>query len=249
MKKLNLLPILMTSAGLLAALNGFAQNENNGWKAPVVVTPGKMNPAGALSAPSDAIILFDGKDLSQFQNARGGDAAWIVGDGVFTVASKGGDIQTRKEFNDFQLHIEWKIPEDITGSGQLRGNSGIFLQARYEIQVLDSYNNETYFNGQAGSVYSQMPPLVNACRKPGEWNVYDIIYTAPTFKSDGTYRTRPLVTIIHNGVLVQNNTAILGITLKDYQGYPPGEAHGAGPIVLQDHGFPVSYRNIWIREL
>ena len=219
------------------------------WKSPAVIIPGKVNPDATLSAPSDAIVLFDGKDLLQFESTRGGDAKWDVKDGIMTIPFKGGDIRTRQQFGDFQLHIEWRIPELVEGSGQLRGNSGIFLQGHYEVQVLDSYNNETYFNGQAGAVYSQMPPLVNPTRKPGEWNIYDILYTAPTFKSDGTYRTRPLVTILLNGVLIQYNTPILGVTYKDYQGYPPGEAHGKGPILLQDHNCAVSYRNIWIREL
>jgi hypothetical protein len=227
----------------------FGQDNGAEWKAPRVVNPGSTASDCIQVPPSDAIILFDGKDLAQFETTSGGVAGWEVKDGVFTVAKKAGDIRTRKEFSDFQLHIEWRIPENIEGAGQLRGNSGIFLQGKYEIQILDSYNNETYFNGQAGSVYSQMPPLVNAMRIPGEWNVYDIIYTAPTFKGDGTFRTRPSVTILHNGVLVQNNTTIMGITFKDYKGYPPGELHGAGPIVLQDHGFPVSFRNVWIREL
>jgi hypothetical protein len=251
MKKLNLL-LLLTATFSFSALNIYAQDEapaRGEWQSPKVVTPGSFTPDCMQAPPSDAYVLFDGKDLSQFESADGSNAKWAVGDGVFTVKKGAGDIQTRRLFNDFQLHIEWRIPEDIQGTGQGRGNSGIYLQGRYEIQVLDSYNNETYFNGQAGSVYSQMPPLVNAMRKPGEWNVYDIIYTAPTFKTDGTFRTRPRVTILHNGVLVQNNTTILGITYKDYKGYPPGEAHGAGPILLQDHGFPVSYRNVWIREL
>jgi hypothetical protein len=208
-----------------------------------------MNPDATLSAPSDAIVLFDGKDLLQFESTRGGDAKWEVKDGIATIPAKGGDIRTRRQFGDIQLHIEWRIPEEVKGSGQNRGNSGIYLQGHYEIQVLDSYGNETYFNGQAGAVYSQMPPLVNASRKPGEWNTYDILYTAPTFKPDGTYRTRPLVTVLLNGVLVQYNTPILGVTYKDFQGYSPGEAHGNGPIILQDHNCPVSYRNIWIREL
>ena len=249
MKKLNLLPMTLSLACLLAAMPAQTQEATSGWKSPMIVTPGTSATDCLISPPSDAIILFNGTDLSKFRSSRGGDAAWTVSDGVFSVARKTGDIQTIQEFIDFQLHIEWRIPEDITGSGQNRGNSGIYLQGRYEIQVLDSYNNETYFDGQAGAVYSQKPPLVNASRKPGEWNVYDIIYTAPTFKADGTYRTRPVVTVIQNGVLVQNQTTILGITYKDHSGYPPGEAHGAGPIVLQDHGFPVSFRNVWIREL
>lgn len=240
------LPLLMI---MLTSAAGYGQQENTDWKPPRVVIPASPASDCMVSAPSDAIFLFDGKDLLQFQSTHGGDATWTVSDGTFTVASKAGDIRTRKEFSDFQLHIEWKIPADVTGTGQLRGNSGIFLQGRYEIQILDSYQNETYYNGQAGSVYSQMPPLVNASRKPGEWNVYDIIYTAPTFKSDGTFRTRPVVTLLHNGILVQNHATIMGVTYRDYKGYPPGEAHGPGPIMLQDHGFPVSFRNIWIREL
>jgi hypothetical protein len=169
---------------------------------------------------------------------------------VFTVKKGTGDIQTKREFNDFQLHLEWLIPEGITGESQARGNSGVFLQGMYEIQILDCYQNETYVNGQTGSVYKQTPPLVNAMNRPGEWNTYDIIYTAPTFKADGTYRTHPRVTVIQNGVVLQNNTIILGTT--EYIGFPKVVEHGAGPIRLQDHGdpsAPISFRNIWIREL
>lgn len=218
---------------------------------PKVVTPGQSTPNAFLSAPSDAIVLFDGKDLSAWKSARGdGEAKWKVENGAFTVVKGTGDIQTKQEFENYQLHIEWMIPENITGESQARGNSGIFMQGKYEIQVLDCYNNETYVNGQAGSVYKQTPPLVNAMRKPGEWNVYDIIYTAPAFKEDGTYRFPPRVTVIHNGIVVQNNTTILGTT--EYIGFPKVVPHGAGPIVLQDHGDPsepISFRNIWIREL
>ncbi len=216
---------------------------------PTVVTPGNIQ---TNSAPSDAIVLFDGKDLSAWESARTKEAAeWIVnGDGTFTVNKKHGDIQTKQEFESFQLHIEWCVPANITGENQARGNSGVFLQGRYEVQVLDNYQNETYSNGQAGSIYKQSRPLVNAMRKPGEWNVYDIIYTAPVFKEDGTYRTPPSVTIIHNGIVVQNNTTILGTT--EYIGFPKVEKHGPGPIILQSHGDPsepISFRNIWIREL
>jgi len=214
---------------------------------PPIVTPGNV----FMSAPSDAIVLFDGKDLSQWKSADGnGEAKWIVHDGVFTVDKKTGDILTNREFGDFQLHIEWQVPADITGENQARGNSGVFLQDKYEIQILDNYNNKTYVNGQAASVYKQTPPLVNAMRKPGEWNVYDIIYTAPTFTKDGKYRTYPTVTVLHNGVLVQNNTIILGTT--EYIGFPKVIPHGKGPIRLQSHGDPsepISFRNIWIREL
>ncbi len=217
---------------------------------PPVVTPGTTTSKAVITAPSDAIVLFDGKDLSAWESVQGGPAQWIVKEGAFTVNKPTGDIRTKQEFESFQLHIEWCIPEDITGTSQARGNSGIFLQGMYEIQILDCYNNETYVNGQAASVYKQTPPLVNAMRKPGEWNVYDIIYTAPVFKEDGTYRYPPRVTVIHNGVVVQNNTTILGTT--EYIGFPKVAKHGAGPLILQDHGDPsepISFRNIWVREL
>ena len=215
---------------------------------PKVVTPGNIQ---TNSAPSDAIILFDGKDLSAWESAKdGGAAEWDVHDGVFTVNKKKGDILTKQAFENFQLHIEWYVPANITGKSQGRGNSGVYLQNMSEIQILDSYNNETYVNGQAGSVYKQTPPLVNAMRKPGEWNVYDIIYSAPIFKEDGTYRIPPRVTVIQNGVVVQNNTTILGTT--EYIGFPKIKPHEAGKIRLQAHGdssAPLSFRNIWIREL
>ncbi len=216
---------------------------------PPVVTPGNKS-QNLIPAPSDAIVLFDGKDLSQWQNSKGEAAGWTVHDGVFTVKKGTGDIQTKMEFNDFQLHLEWLVPVGITGESQARGNSGVFLQGMYEIQILDCYENETYVNGQTGSVYKQTPPLANAMNQPGVWNTYDIIYTAPTFKSDGTYRTQPRVTVIQNGVILQNNTTILGTT--EYIGFPKVIEHGAGPIRLQDHGdpsAPISFRNIWIREL
>lgn len=216
---------------------------------PPVVTPGKACDQ-PTSAPSDAIVLFDGKNLSQWMNSQGNPAEWTVKDGVFTVKKGTGDIQTKQQFNDFQLHLEWRIPEGIQGTNQARGNSGVFLQGIYEIQILDCYQNETYVNGQTGSVYKQTPPLANAMRKPGEWNTYDIIYTAPTFKKDGTYRTPPTVTLLQNGILLQNNITILGTT--EYIGFPNIREHSAGPIKLQDHGdasAPISFRNIWIREL
>lgn len=216
---------------------------------PTVVTPGNIE---TNSAPSDAIVLFDGKDLSAWETVKTNDAAeWIVNDdGTFTVNKKQGDIRTKQSFENFQLHIEWCVPVNITGENQSRGNSGVYLQGKYEVQILDSYVNETYANGQAGSIYKQSRPLVNVMRKPGEWNVYDIIYTAPVFKEDGTYRTPPGVTVIHNGVVVQNNTTILGTT--EYVGFPKVQKHGAGPIILQSHGDPsepISFRNIWIRNL
>lgn len=214
---------------------------------PKIVTPGDIK---TNSAPSDAIVLFDGKDLSAWENTKGEPAQWTVHDGVFTVNKKAGDIQTKQKFDNYQLHIEWCVPENITGTNQARGNSGVFMQGMYEIQILDCYNNETYVNGQTGSVYKQTPPLANAMRKPGEWNVYDIIYTAPIFKEDGTYRVPPHVTVIQNGIVLQNNTTILGTT--EYIGFPKIVKHGVGPIILQSHGDPsepISFRNIWLREL
>jgi len=212
---------------------------------PKVVYPGVASTEGGVTAPSDAIALFDGKDLSGW-TGKGGDAQWAVHDGMFTVTKGTGDIATKKEFGDFQLHIEFMHPADITGEGQMRGNSGIFLHGLYEIQVLETYNNEnkTYVNGQAGSVYRQHPPLVNPQKKPGEWNVYDIIFTAPTFNADNTYRTNPRVTVLLNGILVQNNVIIYGCT-SDEKIYNQLK----GGIRLQDHGCVVNYRNIWVREL
>ena len=216
---------------------------------PAIVTPGNIL---TNSAPSDAIILFDGKDLSSWESVRDkSEARWIVNsDGTFTVNKSSGDIQTKQSFENFQLHIEWCIPVNITGENQARGNSGVFLQGKYEVQVLDSYQNVTYSNGQAASIYKQSRPLVNAMRKPGEWNVFDIIYTAPVFKEDGTYRIPPVVTVIHNGVVVQNSVIIQGTT--EYIGLPKVATHGAGPIILQSHSDPsepISFRNIWIRQL
>ena len=215
---------------------------------PPIVTPGKATESAILSPPSDAVVLFDGKDLSAWKSSsrEGGDPKWIVKDGVL-VATPTGSIETKQHFESCQLHIEWRISENVTGKGQGRGNSGVYLQGMYEVQVLDSYRSETYANGQAGSIYKQSPPLVNAMRKAGEWNVYDIIYSAPVFKKDGTYRIPPRITVIHNGVVIQNSTTILGTT--EYIGFPRVVAHGAGPILLQDHGDAVSFRNIWIREL
>lgn len=211
-----------------------------------VVTPGETN----AEAPSDAIVLFDGKDLnSEWTNADGGKPGWIVADGCVTVKKGTGIIKTKRVFQDFQLHIEWRTPAEVVGESQGRGNSGIFMQGLYELQVLDNYNNRTYRNGQAGSFYKQYAPLVNVCKKPGVWQTYDVIYTAPRYNEDGTYFTPPTATVLQNGVLVQNHVKLRGPT--EYIGIPEYfvEPHGPGSLVLQDHGNPVSYRNIWIREL
>ena len=211
---------------------------------PVVVTPGE-----ATQAPSDAIILL-GKDtdLSLWEGRKGGEVEWDFQDGVLTVKPGSGDILTRNYFGDCQLHVEWRTPEVVKGDWQGRGNSGIFLMDRYEVQVLDSYNNRTYSNGQAASIYKQAIPLVNVCRPPGEWQTYDIIWKAPSFNKDGSLDEPAFITVIQNGVLVQNHTEIRGST--EYIGNPVYEAHpDRQPIKLQEHRNPVSYRNIWIREL
>ena len=207
------------------------------------ITPGQDN-----QPPSDATVLFDGKDLSAWESVKGGEPQWTVQDGYFTVKPGTGHIKTKEDFGDFQLHIEWRSPQKIEGKGQGRGNSGIFLQGLYEVQVLDSYESPTYVNGQAGSIYKQSPPLVNATRPPTEWDVYDIIYTAPKFdEKNGALLEAGYVTVLHNGVVVQNHTKLQGTT--EYIGTPKWVAHGDGPIVLQDHSNPTSFRNVWIRKL
>lgn len=212
-----------------------------------VIQPGTVN----SDAPSDAIVLFNGSDVNQeWSDSKGNPTKWIVKDGELVCVRGSGVIQTKRKFGSVQLHIEWKTPSDVQGESQGRGNSGVYLQELYEVQVLDSYNNRTYRNGQAGSLYKQYAPLVNASRKPGEWQAYDIIYTAPTFGKDSTsYLTPPRVTVLHNGVLIQNNVVLRGPT--EYIGIPEYfiKVHGPGSLVLQDHGNPVAYRNIWIREL
>lgn len=210
---------------------------------PRIVTPADMD--HMMGAPSDAIILFDGKNTSQWQQARRDTISWPIVDGALVVGR--GEIRTKREFTDYQLHVEWSAPTEVKGTSQGRGNSGIFMQGRYEVQVLDNYDNETYVNGQAASIYKQSAPLVNAMQKPGKWNTYDIIYTAPRFREDGTLDYPARITVLHNGIVVQNNTTITGNT--EYIGLPKYTAHGPGPISIQDHGNPVRFRNIWIREL
>lgn len=211
---------------------------------PPKVTPGTTQ----ADPPSDAIILFNGKDVSQWVGAEGGPIKWNVANGALTVAAKAGIIKTKQKFGDCQLHIEWRTPAEVKGEGQGRGNSGIFLMEKYELQVLDSYVSKTYVNGQAGSIYKQLPPMVNASKGPGEWQTYDVIFTAPRFYENGIVKSQARITVFHNGVLVQNNMALWGGT--QYIGIPVYEKHGEKEsIALQDHGNPVSYRNIWIREL
>ena len=213
---------------------------------PPVVTPADMD--AVVPPPSDALVLFGaGGDVSEWRHHDGSPIQWEVSGGVMTVKPGAGAIFTKREFEDFQLHVEWSSPTEVKGEGQGRGNSGIFLQDRYEMQVLDSYKNETYVNGMAGSLYKQSPPLVNVAQQPGKWNIFDIIYTAPRFKEHGTLHEYGRVTLLWNGVLVQNHTLILGTTVN--AGLPKIVPHGRGPLQLQDHRNPVSFRNIWIREL
>lgn len=210
---------------------------------PPKVTPGSMN-----EAPSDAIVLFNGKDFEEWEHTSGDDATWTIEDNsIMVVKPKSGNIQTKKEFGDIQLHIEFRTPAKVESEGQGRGNSGVFLQGRYEIQVLDNYDNRTYSNGQAGSIYKQTMPLANACKAPGEWQMYDIIYTAPHFNDDGIKTSSAYVTVLHNGIVVQNNTEIKGTT--EYIGLPKNVAHGKAPLILQDHDNLTAFRNIWVREL
>ena len=220
---------------------------------PKVVTPA----AECNAPPSDAIVLFDGKNVDEWVNVKDKQPAlWDVHDGVMTVNKTGGSIETKRRFKDYQLHVEYKIPASITGTGQGRGNSGVFLASTglgddgYELQVLDGYNNPTYVNGMAGSIYKQSIPLANASRKPGEWQTYDVAWTAPTFNDDGSLKTPAYVTVFFNGILVQNHFELKGQTL--YIGKPFYKKYDTAPIKLQAHGDksePMSFRNIWVREL
>lgn len=205
---------------------------------PRVVDPGPP--------PADAIQLFNGADLAAFQGRNGGDAKWEVKEGIVT-ANHTGDIMTRQAFGDCQLHIEWATPSVVVGDGQGRGNSGVIFQGRYELQILDSYQNKTYFNGQAGALYSQYAPLVNVSRKPGEWQSYDVIFHAPRFDAAGKVLKPGTLTVLHNGVLVQDHVEIKGPTAKNPTQYEPHPVKV--PLVLQDHGNPIRFRNIWLREI
>lgn len=237
MRKLSLIV-----GGLLIAafvLPAVAEEYLNGiaWDEPPKVTPGEKD----SDPPSDAVVLFDGTNLDAWNN---GDK-WKVEDGVATV--RGGGISTKQEFGDCQLHIEWSSPDPPTGRGQGCGNSGVFLMGIYEVQVLDSYSSDTYHDGQAGAVYKQKPPAVNVMRKPGEWNSFDIFWTCPRFDESGELVSPAYITVMHNGVLIHNHLEVKGNTF--YHRPPSYTAHGPkGPISLQDHGNPVRFRNIWVRE-
>jgi hypothetical protein len=220
--------------------------------------PRKVPPGvDGRAAPSDAIVLFDGRNLDEWVMAKDrSPARWRVDGGTMVVDKAFGNIETKRLFKNYQLHLEWRIPAKVTGEGQARGNSGLFLASTgtedqgYELQILDSWENKTYVNGQAASIYKQSPPLVNASRKPGEWQSYDVVWTAPVFQADGTLEMPAFVTVFHNGVLVQNHFRLLGETL--YIGKPAYRKYDRAAIKLQSHhdpSAPISFRNIWVREL
>jgi hypothetical protein len=213
---------------------------------PPVVDPGPAGPPAPV--PADAIVLFDGRDLSGWTNAKGGAAAWQIRDGYMEVTKGVGGIRTTRAFGDCQLHVEWASPSPPVGSSQDRGNSGVFLMERYELQVLDSYNSKTYADGMAAAIYGQFPPLVNASRAPGEWQTFDIVFRAPRFDAQGGLAAPARMTVFHNGILVHDNEALTGPTA--HKARPPYKPHaGKLPLSLQDHSHPVRFRNIWIREL
>lgn len=254
----SILATLSPLRGLSAQEKGQAQRPweaTEVWKPePPVVTPG---PSSSTPPPSDAIVLFDGKSIDQWVSTKDNmPAQWPVEDGAMVVNKKSGNIQTKRKFKDYQLHLEYRIPEQITGTGQGRGNSGIFLASTgagdsgFELQVLDSYNNKTYVNGMAGSIYKQAIPLANPCRKPCQWQSYDVVWTAPRFQADGALASPAYVTVIFNSVLVQNHFPLQGETV--FIGKPAYKPYDAAPIKLQAHGDdspPISFRNIWVREL
>ncbi|PHS11411.1 MAG: hypothetical protein COA78_09820 [Blastopirellula sp.] len=233
-------PALLLAISLSALTSTtFADEWKSGikWEEPKVVVPGENG-----SAPSDAIVLFDGKDLSAWNQGEN----WIIEDG-YAISNKSG-IESKQKFGDIQLHLEWASPAEVKGTGQGRGNSGVYFMGRYEVQILDSYKNATYFDGQAASIYKQTPPLVNATRGPGKWQTYDIIFNAPKFDDAGKLAQPGFITVLHNGVVVQNQFQMLGGTFWDQP--PHYQKHAAKEsISLQFHGNPVRFRNIWVREL
>jgi hypothetical protein len=244
MRKMALV-VLAMGAGALVLANTPKPEETEVWEpVPPHVRPG-VKPG---EAPADAVVLFDGKSLAGWESVKGGPAKWVVANGALTVAPGTGDIRTTERFGDVQLHVEWRTPElPPEQQGQDRGNSGVFLQELYEVQVLDTLENKTYSNGQAGAIYKQHVPLVNASRKAGEWQTYDIVYIAPKFASDGSLRSPARMTVFHNGVLIHHDVELAGGTT--YIGKPKYEPHGDAPLRLQDHSHLVSFRNIWVRKL
>jgi hypothetical protein len=233
--------VMIGLAGFSAALLA-GQSKPPPWKSGISwPMPVKVDPGPSGGAPSDAVVLFDGKNLSQWNGAD----RWKIQDGY---AVAGGGITTKQSFGDCQLHLEWASPAEVSGQGQGRGNSGVYLMGIYEVQILDSYENETYFDGQCGSIYKQRPPLVNASRKPGEWQSFDIIWRGPRFDEKGKVTRPAYLTVFHNGVLIQDHFELIGLT--NYRQLPVYEPHAEKlPLHIQYHGSPVRFRNIWIREL
>jgi hypothetical protein len=255
---------LLTIGCLLVALSaivgiagfGLAAQVDVKWKihdtsrprSPIITAGTASTQEKSGQPPSDAIVLFDGHDLSKWQTPKGEPAKWKVENGYFEVVPKTGDMATKQAFGDCQLHVEWAAPDPPKGEDQDRGNSGVYLMGLYEVQVLDSFNNSTYADGQAAAVYGQYPPLVNAARPPGQWQTYDVIFHGPRFDKDGKVLRPARVTVLHNGVLVQDNVELTGPTA--HKARPPYQAHPDKlPLLLQDHSHPVRFRNIWIREL
>jgi hypothetical protein len=255
---LSLAPLAALAAGIAWAAEGYTDTPmqpNGKWHVhdparpqPPVVTPGKQFSQKA-DAPSDAVVLFDGKDFSRWSDSRGGEVKWKIQDDYMEVVPRTGIIRTRDQFGDFQLHLEFATPEKVEGKGQGRGNNGVNIYGQYEIQVLDSYKNETYADGGAGSLYGQYPPMVNASRPPGEWQTYDIIFEGPRWDDSGKNTRKASVTVLHNGVMIHNKTEAFGATgHRNFGNYDkPGRTKG--PIELYEHGNPVRFRNIWIREV
>jgi hypothetical protein len=228
--------VLVALFGSVAAMQVQEYKSGIAWPEPPVIQPAEQG-----RPPGDAIVLFDGKTMDAWE----GGEQWTVEDGVAIPAK--GDIQTKQKFGDCQLHVEFATPVEVKGSGQGRGNSGVYLMGRYEVQILDSYDNKTYYDGQCGAIYKEQPPMVNACKKPGEWQTYDILFTAPRFQDDGSLITPGYVTVLHNGVVIHNHFELLGAT--SYVEPPRYRKHAEkDALILQYHGNPVRFRNIWIRE-
>jgi hypothetical protein len=245
MKRIVVVCVTLAACAVVLAASEPRPEDTELWEpVPSVVTPG----AKESQPPADAVVLFDGKTLTGWESTNSGPARWTVANGVLTVGPGTGDIRTIDRFGDVQLHIEWRTPQlPPDKKGQDRGNSGVFLQELYEVQVLDTLENRTYSNGQAGAIYKQHIPLVNASRPSGQWQSFDIVFIAPRFKADGTLQTPARMTVFHNGVLIHHDVTLSGPTT--YQGKPVYTAHGDGSIRLQDHDHLVSFRNIWVREL
>jgi len=240
-----LLPFAVPAPSVAQSPSPWKAHDMSRPRPPVVEPPPQALP---VPAPPDAVVLFDGHGLSEWRSADGGPARWVVKDGAIESVPGSGYLHSARGFGDVQLHVEWAAPVPARGTSQGRGNSGVFLMGLYEVQVLDSYQNDTYPDGQAAAIYGQYPPLVNACRPPGEWQTYDIVFRRPRFRPDGTLVSPPRITVIHNGILVQDNVEPWGPTAW-LQALPETSHPDKLPLAFQDHGNPVRYRNIWLREL